>query len=950
MTERPGGVTDRSARRLPVLIAALICLSALVASASTRYDPRLRFRTISTPRFDIHFHQGEEAIAARLAGMIEAAAADVDATIGAGVGRVQVILVDQHDLSNGWATPLPYNTIEISVAAPSAGTSLGNTDDWLRLVFVHEYTHIAHLSRAGGWIGGLRRGFGRHPLLFPNMYQATWGIEGLATWQESSATHQGRVPAGDFGQLVRVAAAAGRFEPLDRAAGGNVDWPSGATPYVYGAYFHQYLADRYGAESFRKLADATARRLPYLGSRAFEKVYGRSLGQLWADFDRATTEATRDAPSVANDAVRLTHHGFNVSAPRFGPDGRLFYSLADPHRFPALMEWRSRGEAPRRVADRYLGHRIGVVDDTRLVVDEIDLVRSVAERSDLYLVDTRTGERRRLTHEARALDPDVSPDATVVCAVQMSDRRALATFALPSGNGVVRPQVIVSESNTDFSSPAWSPDGNLIAAERRRLGGPSEIVLVDPAGRSVRALASIARGRAATPAWMPDGRRVVFALAVDGAPFRIYGVDVADGSIHRLEGTGVSAQSPAVSPEGRTLAFVGYTSAGYDLFSLSLREATWTPVRFATAAAAEHPPTAVKEAVDAIASRDYSAVSTLAPQFWTPIAESDGDELVLGAAIGSADALGRHVYGAGFGWSSRARPDWQVAYAYDRWRPTLFASFADDTDPRRGGELRTREADAGILLRVVRVRRSQTAFAAFHVEDNRFACGDCPSASDERGRIASLRAAWDFSNARAFGYSISPEEGGRLSLTAEVPRTAFGSDGNGVATTVDVRRYWRAWLPHGAIAARAAAAVYWGARDTALLFSATGHGPRGAGFDFGRDAIGLVRGFAESEALGTRAVALNVDYRVPLKRIDRGVGTVPVFFRVLHGAVFADAGHAWTSRTRWADARVSIGAEISADAVVGFALPLTVTAGTAWRRDDTGPRGFAVFGRIGRAF
>jgi hypothetical protein len=25
-------------------------------AASGRYDPRLRFRTISTPRFDIHFH------------------------------------------------------------------------------------------------------------------------------------------------------------------------------------------------------------------------------------------------------------------------------------------------------------------------------------------------------------------------------------------------------------------------------------------------------------------------------------------------------------------------------------------------------------------------------------------------------------------------------------------------------------------------------------------------------------------------------------------------------------------------------------------------------------------------------------------------------------------------------------------------------------------------------
>ena len=203
------GRLDRTALGL-ILVA---CFSVSVAAASTRYDPRLRFKTISTSRFDIHFHQGEDGIARRLASFVDGAASEVDRAIGAAVGRVQIILVDQHDLSNGWATPLPYNTIEISAAAPAAESSVGNTDDWLRLVFIHEYTHIAHLSRAGGWIGGLRRGFGRLPLLFPNLYQPLWGIEGIATWQESGSTGQGRVVAGDFRQILETAAAAGQFEP-----------------------------------------------------------------------------------------------------------------------------------------------------------------------------------------------------------------------------------------------------------------------------------------------------------------------------------------------------------------------------------------------------------------------------------------------------------------------------------------------------------------------------------------------------------------------------------------------------------------------------------------------------------------------------------------------------------------------------------------------------------------
>ena len=87
--------------------------------------------------------------------------------------------------------------------------------------------------------------------------------------------------------------------------------------------------------------------------------------------------------------MRLTHHGFQVSTPRYARDGRLFYSLATPHAFPALMELaapdaRAGGVAaePRLVATRYLGGAIGL-SGGRLIIDELELVQSVALQSDL---------------------------------------------------------------------------------------------------------------------------------------------------------------------------------------------------------------------------------------------------------------------------------------------------------------------------------------------------------------------------------------------------------------------------------------------------------------------------------------------------------------------------------------------------------------------------------------
>src|SRR6266508_5457474 len=119
--------------RASLLGLALLLLPA-IAPAATRYDPRLRFRTYRTTHFDIHAHQGEEALARHLAGIAERVRARFEPTLGLPRGRVQVILVDQTDLANGWATPFPYDTIEITAVPPSSETLIGNTTDWLELV------------------------------------------------------------------------------------------------------------------------------------------------------------------------------------------------------------------------------------------------------------------------------------------------------------------------------------------------------------------------------------------------------------------------------------------------------------------------------------------------------------------------------------------------------------------------------------------------------------------------------------------------------------------------------------------------------------------------------------------------------------------------------------------------------------------------------------------------
>ena len=926
-------------RRVVALLglAAAIALSS-PAFASSRYDPRLRFRTISTPRFDIHYHQGEDDQARRLAVIAEAVAKELDASLGPPSGRVQVILVAQSDLSNGWATPLPYNTIEITAAAPPASSTIGNTSDWLRMVFTHEYTHIVHLSRGRGWIGGLRRGFGRMPLLFPNLYLPVWQIEGIATYQESASTGQGRVRDTSFRAILDVAAGTSRFDPIDRVNGGLVDWPGGNAPYLYGSFFHEYLAKKYGPSTLQRLTDETAGRIPYLGSRAFKQVFGRSLGDLWKDYESASGRPT---PAMSPSVSRVTHHGFVVSRARTGPDGRVYYSVVNPHGFPAMMALSPGAAEPIKIANRYLGGEFGFAQSS-IVFDQIEVENQVGLQSDLYAVGLAGGRVRRLTRGLRVGDPDVSAAGTVVCTIQQADRRDLALIDLRGDQDASDPQVLLSEPGVNFASPRGSADGRWIAAER----GRDEIVIVDASTRRIaRKIVSSDGARLANPAWASNDT-LMFISDRAGTGFQVYRIDLPTQSAAMLEGAGPDTRAPEMSRDGRLLYFVGYTNEGFDVFSVPADDARWTEVASVFAVSVPPADVAVSQpAAEQPPSRSYSPWATIAPRFWTPAIYTDNDEWMIGAATGSEDALGRHVYAVQAAWTtSRGRPDWQVAYVYDRWWPTIFANYADDTDPFRTAEIRTREVNAGVLLPFRRIRWTQTLLGAVHSSNDELECASCQPADVTR---RSLRTGWRVSAARGYGYSISLEDGWSATTAFEFTREAWGSAGNGGAANVDLRGYVPVIPRHAVVAMRAAGATTWGDASVRRIFSASGYDAQTGGFRFGSDAIGLVRGVHDDEVIGRHAAVVNLDYRLPLMRIDRGWGTVPAFARVIHGAVFADIGHAWNEDFDASDAIVSIGAELSLDAVIGFRLPLTFTAGAAWVSQD---RGASVFGRIGRAF
>ncbi len=574
-------------RRVVVLVLLVLFLSALAAhvGAASRYLPHLRFRVLVTPHFRIYYHQGGEALARELAAIAEEVRRDLPARLNLPApGVTHVVVADQDDASNGSAIPVPYNTITLTAAWPAQSELIGFTRNWLHLVFAHEYAHILHTDRSRGWASIMRGVFGRSPVAFPNLALPLWQIEGFATWVESSSTGEGRVRAGDAATIVRERVRQAGPEPIDRYNGGLVDWPGGNGPYLYGGFFHDYLVSRFGERKLGELIERQARRVHYFGSGAYEAVFGASLGRLWRDFMTSVEPASVPGGTVAPASppaasARLTHHGFFVGSPRFAPDGAsLFYTLQTPHRFPSIMRLDGAGASPQPMATQYGSEGITVGSDL-VVFDQLELDASVALRADLYVVAAGGGRPRRLTENERLLQPALSPDGRSLAAVRLTGgARNLAWFDVErSPDGAMRVKERPGpDSGGQAGSPRWSPDGRQLAFERRITGGASEIVLLDLDGHSARVLASARTCRLVTPAWTPDGRAVVFASDQPAVPasdvlarsFQLYIVPAAGGSVRRLTAVPGGATSPAISPDGRRVVFVGYSEDGADLFEM----------------------------------------------------------------------------------------------------------------------------------------------------------------------------------------------------------------------------------------------------------------------------------------------------------------------------------------------------------------------------------------------
>jgi hypothetical protein len=932
-------------------VVSLLFLAAGLAltsgPASAQLPPDEDWRTVDTPHFRVTYPRGMEGMARRAGERGERAWRLLeDRFVPGPKGKVDLVLTDHADLSNGYTKVFPSNRIVIFAPPPLDGYSLTYMDEWLDLVVTHELVHVFHQDRTLGLSSIFRRVFGRIPVRWPTFPGAAtpgWNVEGVATYYESALSSAGRVKGSFHEMILRTAILEGGFESLNQVSSGAPTWPGGQRYYIYGSLFLAHLLEKHGEESMGAFTDAVARQwIPFRMDSAARDAFGESFTDAWKEWEAELREryaqesADLEARAPLTVGEVLTHEGQYALNPAPAPSGEeVAFSRYDSRSDTQLRILSpSTGESRKLTRLNRLANLSWTPQGT-ILFSQTEFTDPYRLRGDLYLAE-RDGGVERLTRGGRLDHPDVAPDGRVAVAIQEEGGTTrLVRVELESGG--IEP-LTEYDPLVHWAYPRWSPDGRWIAAARWSLGAYYDVVILDAKGSLVR---EVTRDRAVdiSPSWSPDGRWLLWSSDRTGIPnLHAVGVDPETAEVGpRRQVTNFvgGAAYPAVDAESRWIYYSGYHSDGWHIERIPYDPSGWV-APFPADPSYDAPVDTLRFLAEVDGPEgNYQPFKTLAPTYWMPeyrSGDNAGSLEVLepgyGLSIKGEDLVGRHRYrltalfsggpalfngAASYSWAGLGTPvfDAGVNQTYDADGPL--------TAPDESGDLLyvvERERAAGLGATFTR-RRTRTIssfrLAASHVWEHRTLLDADRRESESFGlkrpdsRLAEGRASLAFGNGRLHPFSISPEDGvgaflrGRarkeLALADSLQNVA-GDDRSFQELIGQLTLYKSLPLPgfsNHVLGVRGSAGVARGPGADAYHFEVGGAsaGSVQSPLPVGQGLFFPLRGYGTAERSGRKAWSASAEYRFPILYMNGGPGLLPIHFDWLSGALFMDAGNAW---------------------------------------------------------
>jgi Tol biopolymer transport system component len=930
----------------------------------------LEYYSIESEHFIAHYHSGLEGLAERSLELAEKAHETLSPRLEwVPNEKTHIVINDKTDAANGSAGVFGRNVININAMPPEPEGVLGYYNDWLNILILHEYVHILHLDTKSGLAPLLNTIFGKQ--VNPNQILPRWYIEGIAIYYETDITGTGRLANSLWDTWIRMAALEGPFFDLGTFTGSPTHWPFGNTPYLYGSYFIDYIVDKHGEDFIPRFNHIYGSRIiPYSMNQAANEICSQTFDEMWQEWHahangKALAQRTEVIAEGRTPVEDITHTSGQHSSPSLRPSHNEFTYLHSDFQSDAhyrICQTDNLNCSKLTEIDGASGTHSWTPNGQNLIFSRQQVDKNVYRYHELFSFTPKTESVRQITSNQRAIDLDTSPRSGRVAFVSTDDGTTeLRLSPLPGAETYETETLVDAESRArgdwtsqQISGPQFGPAGQkLFFSWWRASTGQRNLWLYDVSAEDGDRLKQLTETPHQELDPFFDGKHLYFTSDRDGI-FNIYRMDLASGTTTKVSNVVSGLFTPVTRPEMDRIIVTRYSAEGNQLASIPKDDKSSREIAYGTA---ELPSAEPNGTVAATSPDSYTGIRWLQPLIFRPEAALLRSGGGLGGTLEGYDPIGHHSYSLSAAWvmdneAATQATGASLEYEYSGWPVDISLGTRVRDYPRNQSLIREsrfvrffeREYAGNLSLSYPLQSVSDSLYLSATLEGRHTGFSDRPETTPDPGDIEPQNPenGWFnetsfqifYSNVEQYIFTAGPAKGVSGHARVAFQNDMTGSDFDATTFDYNLRGYHPSpWFDQHIFTLGVSGGATYSNLRGQTGFAIGGYRPQ----DFLNSILLrqsgaqlLLRGYPANVVTGTHFQLLNGEYRFPLWDMDEGLSTLPLFFKRLKGAVFADSGIAGSrSDMHFSNLRTSVGAELTLDTTMGYSFSSPFRVGYA---------------------